>query len=55
MTPLAITLILIAAVALAPLCKHADQWIKRHIIVSRRLKAAGCWNGGMTMAPVWGL
>lgn len=52
LTPLAITLTLIAAAALAPLCQHADQWIKRQITVSRRLKAvAEC---RMVKRPVWG-
>lgn len=54
MDPIALAVTLIAAAALAPLCKHADQWIVRKVTVSRRLKLAGCWNGGMTVAPVWG-
>lgn len=46
-----LTLTILAFAALAPLCKHADQWIKRHIIVSRRLKAvAEC---RMVKRPVW--
>jgi hypothetical protein len=39
MLTLQIGLVLIAAPALGRLCKQADQWIIRHITVSRRLKA----------------